>query len=54
MIRSMIGVGIIFQVSVVFEDEQNIVYDYAKVQGQIKQIYPSEADTEGNYKHKAQ
>ncbi|MFJ7647479.1 hypothetical protein ACIQ1H_08015 [Lysinibacillus sp. NPDC097279] len=53
-IDSKLGVGILFQASVVFEDEQNIVYDYAKIQGQIKQIYPSEADTDDNYKHKAQ
>lgn len=41
--------GHMFYASVVFRDEKDIYYDYAKVDGKISQVPPSIID---NYDHK--
>jgi len=51
-IDSKLGVGIKYQATVIFEDEKDIVYEYAKLDGEIKQIFPDAAETDYRYKHK--
>lgn len=51
-VQGTLGKGQLFIAIVIFEDEKDVVYEYAKKDGEIIQIYPEPGV--GDYKHSSE